>query len=128
MDERLPSVSNNNSSSVDGIPSDFPRSVPLGAVGGAQPKILVIEEDGKFYAPGMSPSALRNRFEICEDLVRQFASKSIESKAGKRSHLSETDILLQYRTRLIATKWTSIEEACWIINAVAKTIGWTLIE
>lgn len=75
----------------------------------------------------MNPSALQNRFEICDDLVNQLVPKSLEAKAGKLSHLNEVEILEQYCTRIIAKKWTSIEEARWIIDRVAKRLGWSLI-
>lgn len=127
MQKLLPKLTDLNRQLSDEIPKDFPRPVPIGAVSGAQPKILLIEKNGKFFAPNTNQSELKVRFDICEDLVRQFASKSLETKAGKRSHLSEKEILLQYRSRLIATKWTSVEEANWIIESVATMIGWPKI-
>lgn len=127
MEDRLREESQIGSLLSNGIPPDFPRPVMLGSITGAQPKILLIEEGGKFYTQGMTPSDLKDRFEICDDLVNQLALKSLESKAGKRSHLNEAEILLQFRTRLIAKKWTSIEEAYWIADSVAKRIGWKLI-
>lgn len=127
MQKLLPKLTDLNRQLSDEIPKDFPRPVSIGAVSGAQPKILLIEKNGKFFAPNTNQSELKVRFDICEDLVRQFASKSLETKAGKRSHLSEKEILLQYRSRLIATKWTSVEEANWIIESVATMIGWPKI-
>lgn len=126
MDSQLTNKSVFISEKINEIPADFPRPVQLGAVSGAQPKILVIEEHGRFLAPETKQSELEQRFDICEDLVHQLAVKSLESKAGKRAHLSEAEILLQYRMRLIATKWTSVEEAHWIIDKVASQIGWHL--
>lgn len=126
MDSQLTTKSVFISEKITEIPADFPRPVQLGAVSGAQPKILVIAKHGRFLAPETKQSELKQRFDICEDLVHQLAVKSLESKAGKRAHLSEAEILLQYRMRLIATKWTSVEEAHWIIDKVASKIGWHL--
>jgi hypothetical protein len=128
MELKLQGKDKNNSLPIDEIPSNFPRPVLLGAIAGIQPKILLVEEAGKFYNLGTNPSTLKSRFEICDDIANQLTSKSLESKAGKRSHLSEAEILLQYRTRLIATKWTSIAEAYWIMDQVAGRIGWPLID
>lgn len=127
MENRFQDLSKPDSFMSSEIPSDFPRLALLGSVTGGQPKILLIEENGKFYAPGMNPSALQNRFELCEDLVNQLVPKLLVAKAGKLSHLKEVEILQNYRTRLTAKKWTSIEEAHWIIDRVAKSLGWSLI-
>lgn len=127
MDKEVTGVSSDESGKTAAIPNSFPRPVLLGSISGAQPKLLQILHEGKFYSPGASPAELRKRFEICDDLVSQFAEKSLESKRGKRSHLTETEILEQYRTRLIATKWTSVDEANWIIESVAEKIAWKLV-
>ncbi|MBI3729925.1 MAG: hypothetical protein HY254_16555 [Burkholderiales bacterium] len=78
----------------------FPMTALLDAISGAQAKLLLTEYDGKFYAPGTTPPEQFQRWDICEDLARQFSEKSLESKAGKRAHMSETEILLQYYARL----------------------------
>lgn len=85
------------------LPSDFPRPIHLGAVPGAEAKFLMTRYRGHFYSPGCTPPELLERWNNCEDLAQQLAVKSRESKAGKRSHMSETEILDQYLPRLIAT-------------------------
>lgn len=106
------------------VPPNFPRPVHYGAVAGVQPKLLLTSYNGKYYSPGCSPPELFERWDICEDLAKQLAAKSQESKAGKRSHMNEVEILDQYLPRLIATKWTSEPEARWIIRRVAEMLGW----
>jgi hypothetical protein len=108
------------------IPADFPRPVQLGAVSGAQPKLLTAEYNGRFYSPGCTPPEIVVRWDMCEDLARQMSAKSLESKAGKRSHMSELEILEQYLPRLIATRWTSEPEARWIIRRVAEMLDWPI--
>jgi len=54
------------------IPDDFPRERPLGAVTGAQPKLLVRLIDGQYYA-GLTEDELWGRYSICEDLAQQLA-------------------------------------------------------
>lgn len=56
--------------------------------------------------------------------VKQLAAKSIESKHGKRSHMTELAILEQYLQRLIATRWTSEAEARFIIRRAAELLNW----
>lgn len=106
------------------IPSDFPVSIRLGALPGAQPKMMASHYKGHFYMPGSSPPELFERWTVCEDLAQQLATKSLESKAGKRAHLTETEILDQYLSRLIATNWTSEAEAQWVIRRTAELLGW----
>ena len=109
------------------VSPDFPRTQSLGALPGAQPKILATMYEGKYYAQGLSPPEVFERWCICEDLAAQLAEKSLASKAGKRSHMTESEILEQYYTRLVATGWTSVEEAHWILATVAQSIGWDVI-
>ncbi|WP_156895512.1 hypothetical protein [Massilia putida] len=106
------------------VPADFPRPVHLSAVSGAQPKLLMTEYKGRFYSPGCTPPEIFAKWDMCEDLARQMSAKSLESKAGKRSHMSELEILDQYLARLIATRWTSEDEARWVIRRVAAMLDW----
>lgn len=110
------------------IPSDFPRVASRGAVSGVHPKILVTKFEGQYYEAGTSSPEVYERWLICEDLAQQLSQKSLESKNGKRAHMSETEILRQYFERLIATGWTSKEEAAWTINRAARIIDWPAIE
>ena len=111
---------------IDGfnVPEDFPHLAKRGAVPGAQPKLLVTFYEGKFYAPGCTPPEIHARWKFCEELAIQLKEKSLESKAGKRSHMTEVEILDQYLYRLIQTRWTSEDEAQWIIRRVAEILAW----
>jgi hypothetical protein len=106
------------------VPADFPRPETPGAVSGFQPKLLLTQYAGKFYAAGCTPSALYSRWDRCEDLAKQLAAKSLESKHGKRFHMSELAILEQYLPRLITTGWTSEAEARFIIRRAAELLNW----
>jgi hypothetical protein len=106
------------------VPLDFPRPLHLGAVPGAQPKFLAVSCGGRFYSPGCTPPELYERWTVCEDLAQQLSTKSLDSRLGKRSHMSEVEILDQYLPRLIATKWTSEAEARWTIRRTAAILSW----
>jgi hypothetical protein len=124
--EDAASTSEDDDTKYAQVPSDFPRSMHLGAVSGAQPKLLMTRYNGRFYMPGCTPPELYERWDICEDLARQLAQKSLESKAGKRAHMTEAEILDQYLPRLIAMKWTSEAEARWIIRRSAEMLSWPI--
>jgi len=106
------------------VPDDFPRPLHDGAVSGAQAKLLLTNYQGRFYSPGCTPPELYKRWDACEDLARQLAEKSLESKAGKRSHMSPVEILDQYLPRLIATGWRSEAEMRWVIRRAAEMLDW----
>lgn len=109
---------------TDILPADFPSSPSLGAVSGAQPKIIATNYQGRYYNSGCTPPELVARWKICEDLACQITKKSLESKAGKRAHMVEVKILEQYLPRLIAARWTSESEAKWVIRRTAQLLGW----
>jgi hypothetical protein len=106
------------------VPLDFPRPDHLGALPGAQPKLLAVLCEGKFYTPGTTPPELHARWKFCADFADQLAVKASVSKSGKRSHMCEQDILKQYLERLLLAKWTSREEAKWTIRLVAEILDW----
>lgn len=106
------------------VPADFPRPAIDGAVSGLAPKLLLVTYRGKYYPPGATPPEVLNRWERCENLAEQLAQKSLESKVGKRSHMTEEAILDQYLPRLIATRWVSEPEGRWVIRRVAALLSW----
>lgn len=106
------------------VPADFPRPVHLGAVGGFQDKLLLVQFGGKFYEPGCTPPELHSRWDVCEDLARQFVEKARETKSGKRAHMTEQDILEQYLLRSMKMNWGSTDEMRWVFRRVASLLGW----
>jgi hypothetical protein len=106
------------------VPLDFPRRDHLGALPGAQPKLLAVLCEGKFYTPGSTPPELRARWEFCADFADQLAVHAYISKAGKRSHMCEQDILQHYLDRLNLVEKITAAEARWIIFQVASILKW----
>lgn len=106
------------------VPADFPRPGMHSAIAGHQPKLALVNCNGRFYAPGGTPSELFSRWDICEDLAQQFAVKSRECKVGKRSHMSEEEILDQYCVRAMKMGWGSDDEMRWVIRRAAALLDW----
>jgi len=106
------------------IPDDFPKPEALGAVSGFQDKLLLVQFGGKFYAPGCTPPQLRARWNLCEDLAMQFVEKARETKAGKRAHMAEQEILEQYLARSMKMNWGSADEMRWVFRRTAAVLGW----
>jgi hypothetical protein len=106
------------------LPIDFPRPTHVGAIGGVQLKLLVTEYRGRFYTPGCTPLELLERWNTCQIMAQHFSEKALESKSGKRSHMTEVQILDQYIPRLIAANLTSEAEARWVIRRAAELLDW----
>jgi len=79
---------------------------------------------GRFYSPGCAPPEIWERWDACEDLAQQLREKSLESKAGKRSHMSGPAILAQYLQRQLQTGWRSDAEMRWVIRRTAGLLQW----
>lgn len=54
-----------------GIPEDFPIEAATFSLAGTQPKLNLVEENGKFYQVGTSPTQVQEAFDMCNDLVVQ---------------------------------------------------------
>jgi hypothetical protein len=108
------------------VPPDFPRPPYRSSLSGAQLKLALVEYDGKFYYPGATPPEVWQRWDVCEDLAQQFSRKCLESKAGKRSRMSEEAIIQQYYERLLKTSWVSEPEGAWVMRRAAQLVGWPL--
>jgi hypothetical protein len=62
------------------VPADFPIVAAHSSLAGAQPKLALVEFGGRYYQPGASPPEVLNRWEVCEDLARQLAERSLETE------------------------------------------------
>lgn len=116
-------TSSSNDVEPVGVPNEFPRPRHQGAVAGSQPKLLLARFERKFYAPGCTSLEINKRWCRCENIAEQLRVKSLESEAGKRSHMTELAILEQYLVRLLATGWVLAPEARWTIRRSAELLG-----
>lgn len=106
------------------VPADFPHEGRYESLAGSVPKLAMVTYKGKYYLPGDSPPERYSRWDMCEDLAQKFHEKCLETKAGKRAHMSEIDILQQYLDRLLKTGWGSDAEMRWVIARTAQLLGW----
>jgi hypothetical protein len=111
------------------VPTDYPYRLPHGAVSGYQPKLLLTSSsDGKFYSPGNAPEESWHDWRYSVTLVSAMAEKCLESKAGKRAHLSQEEIILQYYERAVAAggRYGTKEQLKWTFAKVAECLAWPL--
>ncbi|KGH27942.1 hypothetical protein [Comamonas testosteroni] len=52
-------------------PSDFPRQHGFSALSGTQPKLSVVEIDGRYYLDQPDEDEIYQRYDVCADLVDQ---------------------------------------------------------
>ena len=105
-----------------GIPADFPIAAIPSALSGVHPKMSLIEEDGKFYAPGTSPSEVAAAFEVCEDLVVQMVPYC-ERKLATFYGDQESTLKAVFQS-LLKKKWCTAEQSEWIVRKTAEQLGW----
>lgn len=111
------------------VPEDYPSASKPGAVSGAHPKLLLTSSsDGKLYSTGAAPEVRWHDWQYSKSMVSAMIGKCIESKLGKRSHLSESEIILQYYQRALKTngRYGTKEQLQWTFTQVAAALGWPL--
>ncbi|WP_342130043.1 hypothetical protein [Hydrogenophaga sp. OTU3427] len=112
-------------SNYPGVPDDFPVDATLSALSGAQPKMSLIEENGKLYAPGTSPSEVLTAFQVCEDLVSQMAAYC-QRKLPTFDGNKEATVRAAFQG-LLSKQWCSPAQSAWIMRNTVYQLGWTLI-
>lgn len=104
------------------IPDDFPRQGPLGAVSGAQAKLLARKIDGRFIS-GPTEEELYARFDNCADLVEQLTAY-VRRKLTSMPGTTVDDLLPRVRRGVDAKGWdVSGPELDWIFNKVAESLA-----
>lgn len=103
------------------IPADFPRPPLLAALAGAQPKLPARLVDDA-YVVGLTPEELRERFELCQDLVEQLVPYC-RRKRTERPVWSQTQLLSKVATAVRGKGWDISEpELQWVIGRVGTAL------
>ena len=75
------------------------------AVSCSRPEVLFTRYEGKFYEARCTPLEINSQWEYCSAVAQHLARKSIEYKAGKRSHMDEPAIPDRNFERMVKTGW-----------------------
>lgn len=109
------------------VPDEFPRE-PYGAsLAGAQPKITVRLDGGRYHV-GLSDDELLERYQACEDLAQQLASYCVRKQSENPSWSREFN--LSRARNGVAQKvarglWDiSGAELSWVMSRVQQMLGW----
>lgn len=110
----------------DGVPSDFPLYVaPLRVL--PSPWILS-DFEIKLTEDEERRSNRYGAWLCCLGLVDEFVLRCQRNETGKYRHLTREEILAQYCTRLLASRYGSVGEMRWVIRAVAQRLKWPVPE
>ena len=107
-----------------GVPDDFPVTATVAAVSGAQPKMNLVEEGGRFYAPGTSPGEVLAAFQMCDDLVSQmvpYCQRKLATYEGNQ----ETTVKAALKG-LLAKRWCTDAQCVWIMRRVVDELQWAV--
>ena len=107
-----------------GVPEDFPVTASPSAITGVQPKMSLVEEGGKFYAPGTSPSEVVAAFQMCDDLVSQMVPYC-ERKLATFEGNQEATVKAALKG-LLAKRWCTDAQSVWILRRVVDELQWAV--
>lgn len=109
-----------------GVSDDFPVTEIPSAISGAQPKMSLVAEGGRFYIPGTSPSEVLAAFLMCEDLVSQmvpYCQRKLAAFEGNQEATVKA-VLKGLRVK----RWCSDAQCVWIMRKVVRQLQWSLRE
>lgn len=107
-----------------GVPEDFPVTAAPSAIAGAQPKMNLVEEGGRFYAPGTSSGEVMAAFEMCDDLVSQMVPYC-QRKLATYEDNQEATVKAALKG-LLAKRWCTDAQCVWIMRRVVDELQWTV--
>lgn len=107
------------------IPSDFPSDSYRSSLAGAQPKIAMVEVDGKYYAEGNTPDQQLERYLMCEDLAQQGSVYS-NRKIDEGVVADGSAALLRMYAGIKDKGWCTAEQYRWIGRRVATLNKWPI--
>lgn len=106
-----------------GVPEDFPIEWEQGVVSGAQRKLLLVVDGGKYYRGGTAPYQVQEALEICLDLQQQLTDHCVKKAALGQ----EPNALLSKVYKFLLQKdWCQPAQSKWICVQIAKDLGWSL--
>jgi hypothetical protein len=106
------------------VPDNFPREPELGSVAGVQPKLLVLEVDGR-YQRGLSEEQLWVRYDACEDLAAQLTEYAMRkiSSSGMSRDTALSRVEKGVRLKVDSDEWEfSQAEVAWVMKRTQELL------
>lgn len=105
---------------LNDVPEDFPRVAIPAVVTGVQPKIGVLEIDGR-YVVGQTEEERYERWDICEDLALQLLPVARKDETAHPGQERERT-LRRVRVSVSQKGWCSEDELDWLIGRLATLL------
>ena len=114
---------------TESIPEDFPRCGATASLSGVHPKLAVRRDDTTgMYVAGLNDVELRERYDICLDLVGQLVNKCRRNRETKYAAMTESVILRSFFDKLKKSGWGTEQEMAWVIRHTASELGWPPVD
>jgi hypothetical protein len=94
------------------------------SIGGARTKLNLVEEEGKYYSPGTSPSEVIAAFKVCEDLVSQMVAYC-QRKLATYEGNEEATVKAALKG-LLGKGWCTDAQCVWIMRRVVDELKWAV--
>lgn len=106
---------------ISKVPSDYPRDFMLGAVGGAQPKLLA-RKAGERFVVGPTDEEVLERWSSVEDTAQRLAEDTLEGmKIGEIRFLRGHYISLE--RGILAAGWDlTPKERAWLMERISQLV------
>lgn len=108
----------------DAVPEDFPYQESLGCVTGAQPKMLLVEAQGRFRQGGSPQSDQRRRDWLSAEDIAQQMRGYCTRKLAEGAVPDECAALQRGLRGLRGKPWFDDAHNLWIMRRVANLLGW----
>jgi hypothetical protein len=108
---------------LESIPQDFPNNSYSSALSGAQPKLAMVEVEGKFYTEGNTPEQQLERYLMCEDFAHQSLAYCLR-KIEAGTVADPKAAMLRLYSGLQSKNWCTQQQKVWIVNQVAALGNW----
>lgn len=105
------------------IPTDFPFDNFQSALSGAQPKLAMVEVEGKYYQEGNTPLQQIERYLMCEDLAHQ-GLEYCKRKIKEGAIVDANAAMIRLFSGLQSKDWCTSNQNIWIVNRVATLGNW----
>ena len=114
---------------TESIPGDFPCGGATASLSGVHPKLSVRRDDTTgLYVTGPNNVELRERYDICADLVDQLVAKCRRNRQTKYVAMSEQAILSGLFDKLRKSGWGTEPEMAWVVRHTASELGWPPVD
>ena len=113
-------------SSTD-IPADFSARGTMASISGAQPKLALVEVEGRYYPEGATPDDRRAQYEMCEDLAHQ-GVVYCQRKLAEGVVADPAAAMKRLHKGLQGKDWCSAQQNVWIVRRVAILLSWPIAE